>query len=265
MKSILKLMMMSVLLCGGCDHVVPGNLPNTTPASQLPVFAGQENEIEIADSFNNTDPSMVLGALVDRTNGRVHSFNTFLKEDATTEKKTVAESFFRDFMENSVVAEAEWLSFLKGRVNDSTRAEVTVTEASNASVGASSIDRDKLQEFAQEITQDQRDDYGVVIAYRDFVITATLFREQGIEGSMSGYGAKIGGKWFGKHENTSAEHRVVAVWSPLPFVLQKTVAGSDAVRGESLRTLTQRALTDRSLRIKPLDRRGPFRLLRTAP
>jgi hypothetical protein len=74
--------MMSTLFCVGCDRAVPGNLPSIKPASELPVFTKQENEIEIADSFKGTDPTMALGAIVERANGIVRSFDTFLKGDA---------------------------------------------------------------------------------------------------------------------------------------------------------------------------------------
>lgn len=260
MKSIVNLTMMSMLFCAGCDHDVPGDLPSIKPVSELPVFTEQENEIEIADSFKGTDPTTVLGAIVERANGLVHSVDTFLKEDVKTEVEPVSELAFRDFLENSVVADAEWLTFLKGQVNDSTRAEVTVTEVSNASIAVSSIDKDKLQAFAQSIPKDSREDYGIVIGYRDFVVSATLFKEQGIGGNLSGYGAKIGGKWFGKHEGLSADHRVVAVWSPLPFVLEKVAASGSTARGQSLSALTLQALKDKSIRIRSLDGQRSFKL-----
>jgi len=259
MKSMLKLMIMSMLFCFGCDDV-PGNLPDIIPASQLPVFTKHVNEIEIADSFNNADPTMVLGAIVERTNGLVHSFDNFLKEDAQAERKSISEIAFREFLENSVVAEAEWLTFLKGKVNDSTRAEVTVTEISNASIGISSINKDKLQAFAQTVPNEKRDDYGVVIAYRDFVINASFFKEQSIEGNMTGYGAKIGGKWFGKHEGLSADHKVIAVWSPLPFVIDNVGSGDRTIRAMPLTVLTDKAINDGKIHIKPLDRPKQFKL-----
>lgn len=261
MKSMPKLMIMFMLFFVGCDHDVPGNLPNIKPASELPVFTKHVNEIEIADSFNNTDPTMVLGVIVERTNGLVHSFDSFLKDDAQTERKSVSEIAFRDFLENSVVAEAEWLTFLKGQVNDSTRAELTVTEISNASISISSINKDKLQAFAQTIAKEKRDDYGVVIAYRDFVVSASFFKEQAIEGNVNGYGAKIGGKWFGKHEGLSADHKVIAVWSPLPFVIDNVSSSNSSIRTMPLTTLTEKALEDGKIRISPLGKQRQFKLL----
>lgn len=259
MKSMLILIIMSILFCIGCDDV-PGNLPNIKPASQLPVFTKHVNEIEIADSFNSADPTMVLGAIVERTNSLVHSFDNFLKENAQAERKSISEIAFREFLENSLVAEAEWLTFLNGKVNDSTRVEVTVTEISNASISISSIDKDKLQAFAQTIPKEKRDDYGVVIAYRDFVVNASFFKEQSIEGNMNGYGAKIGGKWFGKHEGLSADHKVIAVWSPLPFVIENVSSSDRTTRVMPLTVLTDKALKDGKIRISPLDRRRQFKL-----
>lgn len=252
MKSIVKLMMISALFCAGCDNEFFNRMTPAKPVSELPVFAKQANEVEIADSFKSVDPTMVLGAIVERGNGIVHSLDGLLKDDAQTERKPVSEIVFRDFLENSLVVEAEWLTFLIGQVNDSTRAEVTVTEVATASIGMSSIDADKLQAFAQSIPKERRGDYGVVIAYRDFVISASFFKEQAIGGSVSGYGAKIGGKWFGKHEGLSADHRVIAVWSPLPFVLEKATLGGAAIRNVPFTTLTQDAVRSGSIRITPL-------------
>ena len=261
MKSMAKLLIMPMLFCAGCDHAVPGNLPNIKPASELPVFTKHVNEIEIADSFNNTDPTMVLGAVVERTNGLVHSFDSFLTDDAQVERNSISEIAFRDFLENSVVAEAEWLTFLRGQVSDSTRAEVTVTEIADASIGISSINKDKLEAFAQTIAKDKRDDYGVVVAYRDFVVSASFFKEQAIEGNVNGYGAKIGGKWFGKHEALRADHKVIAVWSPLPFVIEKVSSSDRTIRSIPLTTVTEKALKEGKIRISPLEKPRQFKLL----
>jgi hypothetical protein len=260
MKSIVNLTILCMLFCAGCDHDFFERMTPVKPVSELPVFTKQVNEIEIADSFNNTDPTMVLGAIVERSNGLVHSFDSFLKDNAKVERKAISEIVFRDFLENSVLANAEWLTFLKGQVNDSTRAEVSVTEVSNASFGISSIDKDKLQKFTQGIEKDKHDDYGVVIAYRDFVISAGFFKEQAIEGNVSGYGAKIGGKWFGKHEGLSADHKVIAVWSPLPFVIENVSSSDRTISAASLTALTNKALKDGKIRISPLDRRKQFKL-----
>lgn len=248
-----------MLLCAGCDEV-PGDLPSIKPVSKLPVFTTQENEIEIADSFKGSDPTMVLGAIVERKSGLVRSLDSVLKDDAKTVLKPVSELVFKDFLENSAVADAEWLDFLKGQVNDTRRAEVTVTEISTATIDISSIDKDKLQKFAQRIDLNSREDYGVVIGYRDFVVSASFFTEQTIEGKLSGYGAKIGGKWFGKHEGVSADHRIVAVWAPLPFTLERIVDHGDTARKMPFVTITHRALRDGNIQIRPLDRRKPFRL-----
>jgi hypothetical protein len=236
----------------GCDHDVPGNLPPIQPAAELPVFTEQQNEIEIADSFKSTDPTMVLGSIVDRANGQVHSFDNFLKADARTETTPAPEVLFKDFVENTVAANAAWLDFVKGEVSDTTRAEVMVTEVSVTSVGVSSMDQAKLQAFAQQVNANERDNYGVVIGYRDFVVSASLFKEQKIGGELSGYGAKIGGRWFGKHEAMRTDHRIIAVWSPLPFVLQQVGSQDRTIRAASFTALTRKAIDQSELRIKPL-------------
>jgi hypothetical protein len=209
---------MVVFLCIGCKNwPQPGESVPVTP--KLPDFAKQCNEVKLASSLNNVDPTMVLGAIVEIKDGTVHSFDSVLKNDARTERRSVSEVVFKNFVENSAVADAEWLSFLSAHVNDSTRAEVTITEVANVCMSVSSVDMQKLREFTRTIQQEERPKYGVVIGFRDFVISASLFKCQGMDATTSGYGAKIGGKWFGKYENCSTGHRIIAIYSPLPFVV----------------------------------------------
>jgi hypothetical protein len=245
MKWMAILTMTPMLLCAGYDEDVPGNLRSIVPVSELPAFAKEENKVEIADSFKGSDPTVVPGAIVERTNGLVHSVDSFLRNDAKTELKPVSELVVKDFVENTVIADAEWLTFVKGRGNDSARAEVTLTEVSNGVIAMSAIDRDRLQAFARSIPGNKREDYGG--GYRDSVVSARTFKEQGIGGEASGYGVKIGGKWFGKHENLSADHRVIAVWSPLPFVLERVATRDTTSRDQSLAVLTHQALKDKAI------------------
>lgn len=246
MKRTTLLMMVAVSLCAGCAN--PGThgdelpLPNVAVASELPVFKKQQNEIEIADSFNNMDPTMVLGAIVELKTRTIRSFDSVLKDGAKTERKAVSELTFKNFLENSVVAQAERLSFLKGQINDAIRAEVVVTEVASATLSVSAIDREKMDTLTLAIPQDNRCDYAVVVGYRDFLISANLFKDQGIEGNASGYGAKISGKWFGKFENSTTDHRIVAIYSPLPFVVEKTWTADARLPDVSLPEATQRAM-----------------------
>jgi hypothetical protein len=256
--------MMFVLLCPGCPPDNPatdGNSaqsdadliqswPPVEVAAQLPIFTRQVNEIEIADGFSKVSTTMVLGAVVELASGTVSSLDSCLKSDAKPETRAVLELVFKKFLENSVVANAEWLSYLKGQVNDTTRAEVTVTEVSDASIDISSIDEGKLQTVVSKIPADQRDNYGIVIGYRDFALAASLFREQGIEGQISGYGAKIGGKWFGKHEDVTMDHRIVAVWCPLPFVVETVSNRIAASPKTSFTEITSTALNRGDIHIK---------------
>ena len=85
---------------------------------------------------------------------------------------------------------------------------------------------------------EQRNDFGVVIGYVDFVLTTTFFRQQDGDANVSGYGAKIGGKWFSKAENTAAHHRVVAVWAPLPFVVDE-IAKPTSIEGDLTEAATR--------------------------
>jgi len=227
-------------------------------AAELPVFTKQANEIEIADSFSKMHPTVVLGAVVKLTTGEVISVEHCLTSDAKPQTTAVLELVFKSFLENSAIASAEWLGYLKGQVNDTTRAEVTVTEVSDASIDVSSIDDGRLQAIVSRIPAGVRGKHGIVIGYRDFALSASLFKEQGIEGHISGYGAKIGGKWFGKHEDVTMDHRLVAVWSPLPFVVQ-TISNRSAVSPTtSFAEITRGALTRREIQIAPAAERRSY-------
>ena len=265
MKRMLYVLLPPLLFLAGCNgrEVLP-ELPNIKVASELPAFTDEKNEIEIADSFTSADPTMVLGALVNLENGEVRSFDSCLKEGTAVEKTAVAELAFKDFLENSVVADAEWLTFLEGHVSSSIRAEVTVTEAAKALIALSDVDEEKLQKLARTVPAENRERYNVIVGYRDFVISASLFKAQEIDASVSGYGAKIGGKWYGEQKHTSTDHRVIAMCSPLPFVIDRAGSADSTIRAVPLTTLTLEAMESDRLRIRPLDApRRSFRLRRT--
>jgi hypothetical protein len=185
-----------VTACSGCPPK-PGansNPPkNSTPAysniqleSTLPQFKKHSNEVEIAASFNEIDPTNVLGSLVNLKTGEVRSLDNCLKTDAKPKVTPQAEIVFKKFIENSVAANVAWLDFVNAKLDNKVRAEVSVTKTARVTVDSSSLDRQKLA----KVPDDAHDDYGVIIGYIDFVLSASLFTDRGAEGTASVYQAK---------------------------------------------------------------------------
>jgi hypothetical protein len=138
-------------------------LPDVTPATALPQFAAQVNEVLIADSFNDVHPTLVIGALVNIDTGKVYALDGFLKKDAKPTVTPQTDVVFRNFIENGITAQAEWLSFVKANVNDTTRAEVTVTKSAKVSIEGEQIDKALLIKRLSEQKIEPRDDFGVIV------------------------------------------------------------------------------------------------------
>lgn len=221
----LTLCAISFFLVTSCIHTTPPvekpapDKMSVTPVTQLPAFATQKNEVEIADSMNDVDPTWVLGSIVNIKTGEVRGLDNYLSQNAKPAVISQAEVVFKNFIENSIAVNAGWLDFLKAQVSDTVRAEVSVIKTSKVTMKNHDINRAKLKKELGKIPKETLNNYGMIIGYIDFVLTAALFKDFGTDGNLSGYGAKIGGKWYSKYENTSAHHRVVAIWSPLPFVI----------------------------------------------
>ncbi len=204
-------------------------LPDVKPAAALPQFTHSTNEIQIAQSFNDVDPSWVIGALVNVKTGEVYALDSYLKAGAKPVTTPQTDVVFRNFIENSVAANAQWLEFVKTEVSDTTRAEVSVAKTSKVSIDSQSVDKPQLIKQIQANKIVPRQDFGVVIGYTTYMLSATYFKNMGASASVSGYGAKIGGNWYSKSENSAVQHKIVATWSPLPFVIETVenkVAGS---------------------------------------
>lgn len=198
----------------------PTSITNVEPAKHLPAFAKQQNEVEIADSMNDVDPSWVLGSIVNISTGRVRGLDNYLSPNAKPLVTPQTEVIFKDIIENSLAVNSSWLVFLRASLSDKVRAELSVIKTSKVTMKNEDVDKKKLTNELQRIRPQDRENYGVIIGYIDFVLSASLLKDFGTDAGASGYGAKIGGKWFSKFENTSAHHRVVAIWSPLPFVVE---------------------------------------------
>lgn len=196
------------------------SLPDVKVESSLPSFRRQ-NEVEISGSFNEIDPSFIIGAMVDLKQGVVRSFDNCLKNGAKIKTVTLTEVAFRGFVEEMLVAQVEWLCFLRGQVSAKCKAEISIIKAAKVVITIESIDSTKLHKCAEKIPQVERDNYGIIIGYIDYLVGASLFRNYGREGKVRGYGAKIEGTWYSKAENTALDHRIIAIWSPLPLVAQK--------------------------------------------
>lgn len=217
--------------CNSQTQKPEGQIPRTDAVvfSELPAFTMQKNEVEIADSMNDVDPSWVLGSIVNISTGEVRGMDNYLSSNAKPLVTPQTEVIFKDLIENSVAANVAWLDFLRTSLSDKVRAELSVIKTSKVTLHNKDVDKEKLTMELKKIRPQNLEDYGVIIGYIDFVLSASLLKDFGISAGASGYGAKIEGKWFSKFENTSAHHRVVAIWSPLPFVVEsvssKTATG----------------------------------------
>ncbi|MBI4207137.1 MAG: hypothetical protein HY527_19110 [Betaproteobacteria bacterium] len=165
------------------------------------------NEVEIADSMNDVDPTWVLGSIVNFKTGKVRGLDNYLSQNAKPAVTPQTDVVFKDLIENSVAAKAAWLDFLRGQLNDKVRAELSVIKTSKVTMKNADVDKQKLTAELQKIPKDERADYGLIIGYINFVLTASLFKDFGADSAASGYGAKIEGSWFTKFENTSAHHQ----------------------------------------------------------
>lgn len=64
------------------------------------------------------------------------------------------------------------------------------------------------------------ENYGLIVQYTDFILTAIVFEEAEKKADAKGYGAKISGKWHNKVDNTDMDRIVVATFFPLKDVLK---------------------------------------------
>lgn len=229
------------------DQIEPSKLANS-----LPQFVMESNEVMISDSFSDVDPTLVIGAIIDLKSKTVHALDSYLKADAKVATLALKETAFHNLVEDSLVANADWLSFVKADVNTNCKAEVSVIKSAKVTVPISSIDIPNLKKKLDGIPNEKRSDYGIVIGYVDYLLSASFFRNNGAGVKASGYGANIGGTWYSKAENTAAHHRLVALWSPLPFVAEKA---SSTPKGKNfnLEQATKDAIKSGTITIQPLN------------
>lgn len=229
------------------------NLPEVKTVDPFPIFAKGPNEVQIEDSFNEIDPTFLIGSLVDVKDGKIYALDNYLIKDSKIEILPLKEIAFEEFVEDSAIANAQWLSFLKGQVNAKSKAEVLVLKSSKVTTPMISIDVDKLKKELNAIPIENHKDFGLIIGYIDCLLSASMFRDYGTEGRVSGSGAHIGATWYSKAENLNSEHRLIAIWSPLTFIArkiaEKTLPGEDIV---DLDKATKEAIIRGQLKLRPV-------------
>jgi len=234
MRVLKVLFVASFILIGACGKREPPiattkelNLPDITIASELPVFAKGEGQIQIANSFGDVDASWVIGAMVDTETGTIYAEDTLAKEVefVTTPKSEIQ---FKRFVENSVLANASWLAFAKAEAKDQTRTEITVAKVLSVTTKRKNVDMSAVARRLAASTKLSPDKVGVIVGYTGYTISASYFRDSRFGGELTGYGAKIGGVWYSKAGDSSLEHRIVASWvglAPLVAALKQKAAG----------------------------------------
>ena len=200
----------------------PKGLPKIAVArDDLPPLANPAyGEVLLSGNEALLEPAWLIGSLRDAATGQILKWNNYLRPDAKPNVKLLTEPVFEGFVDHSVVAKAEWLSSLKGQMQDRAVAEVVVTRVSVTSVDPRQIDRQRLvTEIVERLPAEQQGRYGVVIAYVDVAITATRFQHHEVDGDFAGYGGRIGSDWYYKDKQKSTEHRLVAISAPLQFAV----------------------------------------------
>ena len=228
MKIRMLVLGISALVLLGCNHTDIRNdrdstfkPPDISLASNLPIFKTQRNEVVIANSYSDIDPTYVIGSILKFSDNGVISFDNFLKPGIKIDVTPKNEIVFKDFVENSLAASASWLSFISINIVDNVKAEVSIVKSARVTTPLDSIDRGRLIEYVANLPKDERNNYGVVIGYIDYLLSASMFKKVGIDGGATGYGAKIGGSWYSNIGNNSADHRIIAIVSHLPIVMEK--------------------------------------------
>ncbi len=263
MKRCLVVIVLQIFLMGCLTVNGPSgkktidDLPNVATVDKLPALNLTKNEIEISDSWNEMDQSLVVGSLINLKTCKLSPFDNCLAKDVKLERKPLTEVAFRNFVNETAVAKTNWLNFLQGAVNQGCKAEVSVIKSAKVTAPFNAIDRAKLEDLRGMIADNEQNDYAIVIGYIDYLITASLFKDSGVDASGSGYGVKIEGKWLSKAENTNANHYLVAIWAPFPFIAKKA---SEAPKTEkvNLEKLTNTAIETGKIQVetpsKPLEK-----------
>jgi hypothetical protein len=200
------------------DWFKPRDIPDKAPAPSLPVIVGDSNEVFIAKSFNDTDPSMVLGSIVDRQTKEVIPLENYLKSDAKPVEEIKTEMLYRHLIERDIGGSASYLGFVTADLSDNRKAEITLIKNRVRSIKKGDLDIQALNTKIASLRPEDKDRFGIIIAYTDYLFTASFFKAAERKADASGYGAKLGGRWFNKEEGLKIERSVVATFAPLTVI-----------------------------------------------
>ncbi len=237
LKNLQKILFLSVITIGlqGCpwnsksdlskqpeqnksdNNSAMNKFPNVSVLDELPSLAKDKNQSIISGNFVDMDPSWVIGSLLDIENGEVLPLNNIKSDKADPVVKLLGELTFSDFIDNSLIASTNWLTFIKGSVSNDKRTELTVTKLLTVTIKNTDIDDNKLRRFVKN-HKDKKSKYGVIIGYIDYGVTAKSFKHSAANTLANGYGANIEGKWYSKTGKDYTDHRLVAMWAPLSLV-----------------------------------------------
>lgn len=193
----------------------PGSASDVKPIMELPKLENGPNETLVNSSFKDMDPTWVAGALINTREAKLYQLSNCLKTDAKPQVTTLGEVVVDDFIENSLALSCGWLTFLKAELNDKTRVELSIVRSGRMSIPNSAIDWQKLMMQMAQIPKEKQQDYGIVIGYVDYIVTAKLFTDAGNSSKAGAFGVTIGHTWYSKSGNTRADHRVQVVWAPI--------------------------------------------------
>jgi hypothetical protein len=190
-------------------------VPNAPVVNMLPSFIQKKDEIEVSNGLGDTDPSFVIGSLVDLKSGQVFANQNFLIENPKFQTKLISENVFHSLIESGLASNVAWLDFLKAEVDATRKAELSVIKTGKVNIDKSQIDSQKLNDYIGGILPDAKISLGVIIAYSDFTISAVILNQVKSGAEFSGYGAKIAGNWYNRTENTANTRRIIAIYMPL--------------------------------------------------
>ncbi len=178
------------------------------------------NEIMIGDNFNDNDPSMIIGSIFNLETKTISSFENFLNDNPKISRTPKAEILYRDFIEDSRVGSISWLSFLDGKVNVNSKAEVTIIKTGVVSIDQAQLNKGKLSELIKSSlsSHPNADIRGllknlsklvIITSYTDYVFTSSLYKYAEKAGSVGTF-VKFSGRFFKNDESTVVAHRVIA-------------------------------------------------------
>ena len=221
MKNYIFALLFSFSYLAYGEPINTGDLPGVALASKVPEIVSKSGEVIIAKSFGDADPTTVLASLVNTKTGELLFLENYLVDNPNPKITAKTEILFKNLIEKSVANSASYLGFVSGSLTDSAKAEVTLMKNSFTSISSKDIKLKELKDKISKFPNNNISDYGLIIGYTEFILTADIFSEAEKKADATGYGAKIGTKWYNKSNNFSSDKVVVALYSPLSLLLPK--------------------------------------------